>query len=144
MSEIKIIQGEIHVDNRGQISSLNHFDLQDVHRTYIIHHPDKQVIRGWHAHQFEKKWFYCIKGSFVLAFVKIDNWENPSKDLKPEIFKLSSDNSQLICLPEGYANAIKAQEEDSILLVFSDKTLDVAIHDSWRYDSGLWVDWNKF
>jgi dTDP-4-dehydrorhamnose 3,5-epimerase len=143
MSEIKVLKGEIFRDNRGQISSLNNFHFEGVRRTYIIHHPDISVIRGWHAHQHERKWFYCIKGNFSVALVKIDNWENPSKDLKPEIFHLSDAESQLVCVPAGYANCLKAHTPDAIMMVLSDVPLPEAYSDSWRYDSNLWVDWLK-
>ncbi|GHS88106.1 hypothetical protein FACS1894201_09540 [Bacteroidia bacterium] len=144
MSEIKVIQGEIFTDHRGQISSLNAFCFDGVQRFYFIHHTDKQIVRGWHGHRFEKKWFYCVKGSFMLAFVKPDNWENPSKELAVEIFHLADAESKIICVPEGYANCLKAGAEDSILLVLSGKTLPEAYSDSWRYDSNLWVDWSKY
>ena len=144
MSKIKLIQGEIFQDSRGKITSLNDFRFDSVQRLYFIHHPDKEVIRGWHGHQFEKKWFHCVKGSFTLAFVKIDDWENPSENLIPEIFNLTEKDSQIICLPEGYANCIKAGENDSILQVLSGKILSEALSDSWRYDNNLWVDWSKY
>ena len=84
MSDIKVIDGEIFRDARGQISSLNSLEFEGIERCYFIHHPDISVVRGWHGHQFEKKWFYCVKGSFTLAFVKPDNWENPSTNLEAE------------------------------------------------------------
>ncbi|SHG23127.1 WxcM-like domain-containing protein [Dysgonomonas macrotermitis] len=144
MSKIQVIEGEIYTDDRGIISSLNKFSFEGVKRYYVIHHPDTITLRGWHGHQYEAKWFYCLKGSFTLAFVEIDNWENPSTNLKPEIFRLSQSKSEIICLPQGYANCIKANEVDSILLVFSGKKLEDALNDSWRYDSMLWVDWSKY
>jgi len=143
MSEIHVIQGDIFTDHRGKICSLNNFRFGDVQRFYFIHHPDKSIVRGWHGHQFEKKWFYCVKGSFTLAFVKPDNWENPSNDLNVEFFNLSENNSKIVCVPEGYANCVKAGENDAILLVFSEKTLPEAYGDSWRYDCNLWVDWKN-
>lgn len=143
MSAIKIIQGELFRDNRGAIQSLNDFRFDGVERFYVIHHPDTSVIRGWHGHRHEKKWFYCIKGAFTLAFVKIDDWENPSPELEPEIFRLEETDSRIICLPEGYANCIKASVPDSALLVFSGKILSEALGDSWRYDATMWVDWNQ-
>lgn len=143
MSEIKVISGEIFRDERGQISSLNEFHFEGVRRTYIIHHPDASVVRGWHAHQFERKWFYCIKGSFSVALVKVDNWENPSSDLKAEVFHLTAEESRIVCVPAGYANCLKAHEPGSIMQVFSDKVLPEALGDSWRYDKFMWVDWNS-
>lgn len=144
MSEISIIEGEIYIDSRGKISSLNNFLFEDICRLYFIKHDDTSIVRGWHAHQFEKKWFYCVQGSFTLAFVKIDNWETPSLTLEPQIYNLSDKKSQIICLPEGYANCLKASEPNSILLVFSDKEYQAALADSWRYDSSLWVDWSNY
>ena len=144
MSDIKIIDGEIFRDNRGEIYSLNSFILDGIKRFYVLHHPDTSVIRGWHGHQFEKKWFYCIKGSFTVGFVKIDDWENPNKNLTPQIFSLSDKESKIICLPEGYANCIKAIEPNSIMMVYSDKTLEEAKGDSWRYDNSMWMDWTKY
>lgn len=134
------IVGEIFHDHRGQISSLNNFHLEGVCRAYTIHHPDASVVRGWHGHQHERKWFHCIKGSFTMAFVKVDNWENPSDDLVPEVFEISDKCSEVLCVPEGYANCLKAHEPGSILMVWSDKILDVAVLDSWRWPAGKWID----
>lgn len=144
MSDIKVIDGEIFRDARGQISSLNSLEFEGIERCYFIHHPDISVVRGWHGHQFEKKWFYCVKGSFTLAFVKPDNWENPSPELKAEIFELNENNSRIICVPGGYANCLKASIKDSVLLVFSGKRYEEALSDSWRYDKDMWVDWSKY
>ena len=144
MKQIKVIEGEIFQDTRGIIASLNNFHFEDVKRCYIIHHPDKTIVRGWHGHQHERKWFYCVKGAFTLALVKMDNWENPSPALTAEIFKMEESHSRIVCVPEGYANCIKASEKDSIMLVLSDKILDEALGDSWRYDKDMWVDWSNY
>ena len=144
MSKIEIVNGEVFRDERGQISSLNAFRFPGVERVYFIHHPDVSVVRGWHAHKWEKKWFYCVKGSFTIALVEPDNWENPSPDLKPEIFEIDERDSKIICVPEGFANCIKAHEKDSVLMVFSGKILEEALLDSWRYDKNMWVDWSKY
>lgn len=144
MSAIKFIQGGISIDYRGQISHVNDLDMGEIERFYIIYQKDPSIIRAWHAHQREKKWFYVIKGSFTGAFVKIDNWENPSLDLQPEIFQITAGDSRVLYVPEGYANGFKANEPDSILLVYSNKILSEAVNDSWRYDSRMWVDWSKY
>lgn len=141
MREIKLLDGGIFTDQRGQISYANDLDMSEVARFYVIHHSDTSVIRAWHAHQHEKKWFYVVRGSFTGAFVKIDDWEHPSLDLKPEVFHLSAQKSQVLCVPEGYANGFQAEEPDSILLVFSNKILSEAVHDSWRYDPHWWMVW---
>ena len=144
MSDIRIIQGEIFKDYRGQISSLNEFHFEGVRRCYIIHHPDESVVRGWHGHQFERKWFYCIKGSFALALVEIDDWNAPSHDLEPKVYQLNENHSRIVTVPAGYANCMKALEEDSIMIVYSDKTLEEASNDNWKFDKDLWVNWSQY
>lgn len=141
MSEIKVIQGEVFRDERGQICLLNEFHFEGVKRTYIIHHPDASVVRGWHAHQHERKWFYCIKGRFSVALVKVDDWNNPSPSLEAEVFHLDENDSKIVCVPAGYANCQKALEDGAIMQVFSDKILQEALGDSWRYDKSMWYQW---
>ena len=143
MAEIKVIEGEVFDDYRGRIRSLNEFHFDGVKRCYVIEHPDTSIVRGWHGHKHEKKWFYCVRGEFDLACVKIDDWENPSPNLVPEIFHLTADESRLVCVPEGYANCLKTDVKDSAILVFSGKILEEALLDSWRYDNTLWVDWAR-
>ncbi|MEI3002521.1 MAG: WxcM-like domain-containing protein [Victivallis sp.] len=142
MAAVKIVEGEIFRDARGRISSLNDFRFPGVERFYFIHHPDITIIRGWHGHRFEKKWFYCVKGAFTLGLVEIDDWETPSRELRPELYHLSEQKSEIICVPEGYANCIRAEQPDSVLLVFSGKILSEAQADSWRYPADYWFDWS--
>lgn len=137
MEEIKVIKGEMFEDRRGQIASINNFSFDEIKRTYTLHHPDTSIIRGWHGHKHEKKWFYCHSGAFTLKLVAIDNWNKPSKNLKIENFKLTGNESQMICVPAGYASSIKAEIPNSILQVFSNKTYTTAMaeKDSYRFDS---------
>ena len=66
MNRIRIIEGGISVDYRGQISHVNSWDMREVERFYIIHQKDTSIIRAWHAHQYEKKWFYAVKGLSLI------------------------------------------------------------------------------
>ena len=138
MSDIHLIPGVVFTDYRGDLTHFNEFDFQGVSRYYFITHDNTEIIRGWHGHRFEKKWFQCICGSFVLGLVKVDNWEHPSENLCPEIFYLSAKEPVLVCVPEGYANCIRATEPGSILLVYSGKPLAEANLDSWRWDPSMW------
>ena len=58
-----------------------------------------------------------------------------------EHIKNINKESKIICIPEGYANGIQANEPDSILMVFSNKILSEAVNDSWRYDKAMWMNW---
>ena len=64
--KVRVIEGEVYRDERGVITSLNDFHLEGANRIYFIHHPDTSVVRGWHGHRWERKWFYCVKGTFDL------------------------------------------------------------------------------
>lgn len=80
-----IIKGGSFSDERGTMRFVNDFRFNDVQRFYLIKHPDPSVVRAWQGHQFEKKYFYPISGSFAIAWVKIDDFKNPSTDLIPNI-----------------------------------------------------------
>lgn len=137
----EIIQGGNHQDDRGKLTFVNDFNLAEIKRYYIIEHSNTNVIRAWQGHKREQKWFQVISGSFLVAVVKPDNWENPSNDIKIERFILESDNSQVLQIPGGFANGFKALETNSKMIVFSDLTLEEAANDNYRFDSHLWFDW---
>lgn len=141
MPEVELLAGERHADARGSVWSLNSFLFPGVRRMYVIEHPDTSIVRGWNGHQFERKWFYCMSGAFTLALVKLDDVHNPSPDLVPEIYHLAEGRSELVCVPAGYASAMRAETPNAVLAVFSDKTLEESVADSYRYDASKWVDW---
>lgn len=140
MADVKIVEGKIFTDHRGQISSVNNFLLDGVKRTYFIHHPDTSVIRGWHAHRYERKWFYCVTGEFILGLTEIDDFEHPSEKLQAQLFHLSEKRSRMVCVPAGYANWMKAKTPGAVLMIMSDKTLAESAADSHRYPPELWID----
>ncbi len=143
MSEVKIIEGGQFNDERGKISYANGFSFEDVNRFYVITHNDTETIRAWQGHRLEKKFFFVVKGSFIIAWVKIDEWDNPSKDLKAEHLVMTEKDSPVLCLPAGYANGLRALEKDSKVLVFSEFDLDKSVEEKIRFDSELWFDWNE-
>ena len=145
MAAVEIVEGEIFRDTRGRIASLNNFSFDLVRRVYFITHPDTSVIRGWHGHKLERKWFYCVKGAFTIGLVEIDDWEAPSKELKPQIIRISEQKSEIICVPAGFASCIIADVPNSTLMVLSGKTLKdaMAVPDSYRFDPNYWFDWSK-
>lgn len=143
MSTIKILEGELFIDERGKIASLNNFSFDEIERIYFIHHPKTAVVRGWHGHQFEKKWFYCVKGAFKVDMIKIKDWEQPDRCQEPETYYLSEEKSQIICVPEGYANCIKAKTKDAVLMVLSNVLFQDCHEDSWRYQPDYFVNYKS-
>ncbi len=85
----KLISGGQFSDERGSISFVNDFSLDDIKRFYIIKHPDSHIIRAWQAHKEEIKYFYVLKGSFEIKLVKIFNWQTPKSSSTILNYKLS-------------------------------------------------------
>lgn len=138
-----VIKGGIFSDQRGSMRFVNDFKFEDIKRFYFIKHPSTSVVRAWQGHQSERKYFFPILGSFVVAWVELDNFENPSKDLIPEYHILSAENSEILSIPKGYANGLKALEPNSELMIFSDVNLEDSITEDIRYPADWWLDWNK-
>lgn len=134
----KIIQGGNFSDHRGTISYVNDFSFKDIERFYIISNSEENPIRAWQGHKLDAKNFYCLSGSFKIHFIKIDNWENPSKDLTVETVLASATESKIVHIPAGYANAIQSLEKNSKLLSFSTLPLANVSEDDIRYDSNYW------
>ncbi len=138
-----LIQGNKHIDERGVISFVNDFNLENVVRFYTILHEDISIIRAWQGHKFETKYFYCLKGRFIINLVKIDDWDSPTIDLSVDTFILEEGISQVLFVPPGYANGFKATLKNSHLLVFSDKTVKDSLGDDYRFDKDNWFNWEK-
>lgn len=133
-----IIQGNIHIDNRGIVRFVNDFDFKGIKRFYSIIHPSSQTIRAWQGHQKEKKYFYAARGSFLFKWIEIDNWETPSKDLKIKSHILSEMGSELLVVEPGHVTGFKGLEPGSVLLVFSDVTLEESKADDYRFPEDYW------
>ena len=135
----KIIQGGNFSDHRGTLSYVNDFSFKDIERFYIISNSDVHPLRAWQGHKLDAKNFYCLSGSFRIHYVKIDNWENPSKDLAIETVILKVSESKILHIPAGYANAIESLELDSKLISFSTLPLSNVSEDDVRYDANYWM-----
>jgi dTDP-4-dehydrorhamnose 3,5-epimerase-like enzyme len=138
MSEPKLIQGNIHTDERGILKYMNDLDLTPIKRFYCIQNKSNHIIRAWQAHKMESKWFYVIQGSFKIGVVKIYDFENPSKQSSPSYFELSAENHQILYVPGGFANGFKSLSTGAVLMVFSDKLLADSMTDDFRYDVNTW------
>jgi len=134
-----VIKGGIHKDERGIIKHVNGFDMSSVKRFYSIQHPDTEIVRAWQGHKKETKYFYVVKGEFAIGKVKIDNWTEPSKNLAVQKIILSENNSEVLMIEPGYANGFKALTLDSILLIYSDFTLDESADDIIRFPENYWT-----
>jgi dTDP-4-dehydrorhamnose 3,5-epimerase-like enzyme len=127
-----LITGNKHVDERGIIGFINTFDMKEVRRFYRICNNDTQLKRGWRAHKIEQRWFSVLSGAFNVALIKIDDWENPSKNLLPQKYRLTNDNS-VLHVPRGYATCIKAIEPNSEIILFADSLIENAEKDNYLF-----------
>ncbi|SHG93828.1 cupin domain-containing protein [Flavobacterium defluvii] len=134
----EVIQGGNFSDHRGTISYVNDFSFNDIERFYIITNSEENPIRAWQGHKLDSKNFYCVSGSFKIHFVKIDNWESPSKNLPVETIIVSEGDSKIVQIPPGYANAVQSLESNSKLISFSTLPLTKVKEDDARYPSDYW------
>ena len=134
----KLIEGGIFSDNRGKLFHVNEFDMSLVKRFYAVENFPENPFRAWQAHQKESKWFFVVRGSFLIGLVLPDNWENPSPNLHVERLILTEAESKVLFIPPGYANGIKALEESSKLMVFSNFTIQEAATDNIKFDINTW------
>lgn len=141
MDEPKLLKGAISVDDRGSVSFVNEFDFAGVKRFYMIRNHKQGFIRAWHGHKREAKYFTVVKGSALICGIQIDNWANPSKDLKVHRFVLSENNPTVLYLPAGFANGAMSLTEDAQTMVFSTSTLQESMQDDIRFESHYWDPW---
>jgi dTDP-4-dehydrorhamnose 3,5-epimerase len=133
-----IIKGNYHTDHRGTIRFVNEFTFEGVKRFYTITHPDTSIIRAWQGHKLETKYFYVTKGSFLINWIEIDNWQNPSKDLKINTHISTDQQSEILIIHPGHVNGFKALEPDSTMIVFSDMSLEESKGDDYRLPVDYW------
>ena len=119
-------------DERGVITYNNDFDASGIKRIYTIENYSVHFIRGWQGHKVEQRWFACMQGSFEIAVIKIDDFENPDNGLIPQYYKVNSDNLDFLHVASGHITAIKAIEENSKLLVLADYFTG-EIQDEYRF-----------
>ena len=138
----KIIKGNRIFDNRGSLRFSNDLSFKTIKRFYIVHNYSKNFVRAWHAHLNEEKYIGCIKGTFQISAVKIDNVKKPNKKNKIFSFILNMSDSNFIHIPKGYANGTMSFEENSELLIFSTSSISESLKDDIRYEYKYWNPWN--
>lgn len=133
-----LLEGLNFSDERGSIKFFNSFNMSEIIRMYEISPGNTTIKRGWQGHKNEKKWFYCYTGEFVVNLIKLDNFETPTSELKPERFLLEAHSPRVLEISGGYATGFKASKEGSKLLVFSNYTLEQSKNDDFRYPIEKW------
>jgi dTDP-4-dehydrorhamnose 3,5-epimerase-like enzyme len=140
---VKLIQGNRFEDHRGTLNFFNEFSFDEVCRVYTITPSSTELVRAWQGHALEHKYFMVAYGRFAVAWVALDDFENPSHHLEAQHTILSSFEPAILSIPAGHANGFRALEPGSVLTIFSNKDLATSESDRWSYDSSLWFDWTK-
>ena len=138
MSKATLIDGNKFEDSRGSLRFFNTLDMSEIVRLYEIFPASENTIRAWQGHKMEKKWMYCISGSFIINLVELDDFKNPSDQLTPIRVELFSDIPKILEVPNGYASGIRAKKPNSRLQVFSNFGLDESKKDDYRYPLEQW------
>lgn len=141
MDEVKLLQGGLSVDDRGEVGFVNDFHFEGVKRFYTLGNHRQGFVRAWHAHRREGKYMTVVSGAAVVAAVRIDDWSNPSKESPVARFVLSAARPAVLWIPPGHANGFMSLTGDTKLLVFSTATLDESVGDDVRYDARYWDPW---
>jgi dTDP-4-dehydrorhamnose 3,5-epimerase-like enzyme len=134
----RLIEGGLHVDDRGILSFVNDFDFKEVERSYIVRSHRACQPRGWIGHKRDQKWFWVIQGTCQISVVQPDEWECPASNLPVERFVLSASKPSVLHIPAGYANASVNISEDAILMVFSTGRIEDAKTDDYRFALDTW------
>lgn len=142
MSELKLFNGGLAVDDRGTVSFVNDFNFEGVKRFYIVENHKQGFIRAWHGHKKEAKYVSVVKGSAMVCAVKIDNWEEPSHELEVNKFVLSENKPSVLFIPAGFANGFMSLTEDAKLAFYSTSSLEESKGDDFRFDARLWNPWD--
>ena len=130
-------------DHRGYVEFYNELKLDYYKRFYIVSNPIEGTVRAWHGHKIEQKLIKVLNGEFLICLVKIDNWDQPSKNLEILEYKLN-ENSGLLYVPSGYANGAINLNSDSKVMYFSSLVLEDSINDDYRFDSKYWNPWEEY
>jgi dTDP-4-dehydrorhamnose 3,5-epimerase len=137
----QLLDGDLVVDDRGELGFVNEFRFQGVKRFYWLTTHKTGFVRAWHAHRHEGKYFLAVQGAALVGLVEIDDWNNPSKDTRVFRYVLSARKPSVLCIPPGYANGFMSLTKDAKLLVFSTLSLEESKNDDVRYPARYWDIW---
>lgn len=131
--DIKILNGDIAVDDRGSLRFINEFDFKDVKRFYQVENHDDDIVRAFHGHMKEAKYVYVASGSIILCLAKLNADKKLDKNAKIERLVVSASKPKIIYVPSGYANGFKALEKNTKIIFFSTTTLQESLGDDYRF-----------
>jgi dTDP-4-dehydrorhamnose 3,5-epimerase-like enzyme len=136
-----VMAGGLAIDDRGELGFVNDFDFEGVKRFYTVSNHSSGFVRAWHGHRREGKYVTAVSGSAVIGAVRVDDWDNPSRDLPVKRLVISARKPVVVYIPPGYANGFMSLTDDLKLMFFSTSTLAESAGDDIRFDSHYWDIW---
>jgi len=133
--------GGLAVDDRGELGFVNDFNFEGVKRFYTVANHRQGFVRAWHGHKREAKYVTAVSGAAVIGAVRVDNWDQPSRDVPVDRFVLSAHKPSVLYIPAGYANGFMSLTADLKLMFFSTTTLEQSQGDDFRFDARHWDIW---
>lgn len=134
-----MMDGGLSVDDRGSLRYINDLDFSSfgIKRFYQVDNNESNHTRAYHGHLKENKIVYVPRGSAIIVGIPLSLRDNGtpfiSKFAKVCRHVLSSDKSQALWIPAGYANGFKTLNKDTIVMFFSDLILDDSKGDDYRF-----------
>jgi dTDP-4-dehydrorhamnose 3,5-epimerase-like enzyme len=141
MDQVRLIEGGLAFDDRGQLAFVNNFGFEGVKRFYAVSNHRQGFVRAWHAHRREAKYVHLAKGSALIGAVRVDDWEHPSPTLPVERFVLSASKPAVLFIPAGFANGFMSLSDDALLYYFSTSSIEESRGDDVRYPARHWDPW---
>lgn len=137
----QLIEGGSFEDHRGRLDFVNDFDAAPIKRVYFSTNANTEFIRAWQGHKIESRWFMCVKGSFKVKLIKIEDYENPP--VAPDIYEfiLDEDKPNILYIPNSFVNGFQSLKDDSKLLIMSNFGLGENPNDDFRFTLNE-IKWN--
>ena len=142
MTDLTLYSGDLAVDDRGEVGFVNEFDFAGVKRFYTVKNHRAGLVRAWHGHRHEAKYVTVLEGAALIGAVKIDDWNQPSKELPVSRYVLSAKKPRVLFIPAGYANGFMSLTADARLVFFSTSTLKESSGDDIRFGARHWNIWD--
>jgi dTDP-4-dehydrorhamnose 3,5-epimerase len=136
MTELKLINGGVSVDDRGTLRFVNDFHFEGVQRFYHVENYDINYIRAWHGHKIEGKYVYVCSGSILIGVVDMKTEELTK-------YTLSALSPKVLYIPPGYYNGFQTLEYNTKVIFFSTSSLSESIGDDIRERYDKWNIWEK-
>lgn len=134
-----LYKGGMASDVRGKVGFVNDFKFKKIKRFYIISNKKINYFRGWHGHKKEEKYVFVVQGKAKISAVEVDNWKNPSKNLKVHSYTLEGENPAILYIPKGYANGFVSLRSNTKVIFFSTCSLAQSKKDDIRFNETYWM-----